>query len=465
MSDSFEEIADRLYHERLEPSEPDAELPVARAPVHVVYGGANLFKADTPQKFGAVALGAIETFAPNFVDFANAMWLKGADTLPRFANVVQNLEFELADDPDSARSKNPDAWFAWTVYNRVVEKLKTEPVEDFRIDFEDGYGIRQSEEEDAHAVSASTELAKASGDGRLAFCGFRIKSLQHETYARATRTLKIFLDNFLGHSNGAIPANFVVTLPKINSVAEVEVLVALLDGYESQNRLAPGSIGVEMMIETPFAVANAADLARAGRGRVTSAHFGAFDYTAAFGITADHQHLHHDACRFARQQMQLALAPLGLRLSDSVTTDMPVPVHRGPELSPRQESENRRIVHAAWRKHFNNVTRSLINGFYQSWDLHPAQLAARYGALYSFFLESADSQAARLRNFVGKATQALMTGNLFDDAASAQGLLNFFLRAASCGAMTTDEIKNKTGLSEEELRSASFAKIMEIRNR
>ena len=205
-------------------------------------------------------------------------------------------------------------------------------------------------------------------------------------------------------------------------------------------------------------------LVEAARSRNTSAHFGAFDYTASFGITATHQHLQHDACRFARAAMQVNLAPLGIRLSDSVTTEMPVPLFRGENLTEKQSVENRRAVHAAWRKHFNNVTHSLINGFYQSWDLHPAQLAARYAAVYAFFLESAETQAARLKNFIGKATRAMMTGNLFDDAASAQGLLNFFIRAVGCGAMTEAEVLQKTDLSPAELKSASFAKILELRN-
>jgi hypothetical protein len=207
------------------------------------------------------------------------------------------------------------------------------------------------------------------------------------------------------------------------------------------------------------------ELAEAGKNRINSAHFGAFDYTASFGITANHQHLGHDACRFARAAMQVNLAPLGIRLSDSVTTEMPVPVHRGENLSEKQKSENKRAVRQAWRKHFNNVTSSLINGFYQSWDLHPAQLGARYAAVYAFFLESADEQTARLKNFVGKATQAMLTGNQFDDTASAQGLLNFFIRAAGCGAMTEAEVLQKTDLSSEELKSASFIKIMSLRGK
>ncbi len=464
MSDPFEDIARRLFDEMLDT--PETERRASRQPVHVVYGGANLFSRATPQKFGSLALNSLAVYAPDFTELARAMWLRGADGLPRSEAAIRELEFEFADDPAKAAAKHPAASFAWNVHERVIGKLKTEPVEDFRIDFEDGYGIRTDEEEDNHAATAARELAALQfGDSPIAFCGFRVKSFQRETFARAVRTLRIFLDEFLKSSSNRIPANFVVTLPKINSVEEVAVLCELLDRYESDRGLEPASIGIEIMIETPFAVANAATIAEISDNRVKAAHFGAFDYTAAYGITADHQHLQHDACRFARQSMQLNLSPMDIRLADSVTIEMPVPIHRAESLSIIQIAENRAAVHDGWRRHFNNVTKSLINGFYQSWDLHPAQLVARYAALYAFFLESSDAQAARLRGFVGKATQAMMTGNLFDDAASAQGLLNFFLRAVRCGAMTAAEAIEKTGLSEDELRSASFVKIMDNRRR
>lgn len=434
-------------------------------PVHVVYGGAHLFKADTIDKLGRIALKSLETYAPNFVEFSDAMWLNGADRLPKYEELIQDLEFRLADNPRRVREDNYGAWFASEIYNRVIEKLRREAVEDFRIDFEDGYGIRADAEEDGHAISASGELAKAlseAGEFRISpFIGFRIKSFQAETYRRAARTLALFLGNLLEKTNNRLPENFVVTLPKITRTQEVEVLCELLGEIERRNQLPENSIKIEIMIETPQSVTILKELAEAGSGRLAAAHFGAFDYTASFGITATHQHLQHDACRFARQLMQINLAPLGIRLSDSVTTEMPVPAERGENLSEKQKAENERAVHAAWRKHFNNVTLSLINGFYQSWDLHPAQMVARYAAVYAFFLESADAASARLKNFIGKATQAMLTGNQFDDAASAEGLLNFFTRAVACGAMTEAEALEKTGLTSEEFASASFIKLME----
>ena len=462
---------EQIYRKLGDPrSASNSQSSTLRSPVHVVYGGANLFKSDTPIKLGKIALKSLETYAPNFAEFARAMWLRGADTLPVYDEPIADLEKRLTENAEAVKTENFEAWFAWTIYRRVIEKLEREPIEDFRIDYEDGYGFRRDAEEDAHAVSASAELAKIFLDQTITpFCGFRIKSLQPETQKRSVRTLDLFLTNLLENTGGKLPENFVVTLPKISRREEVEVLDELLTEFERQRNLENGAVKIEIMIETPQSIVNERGeialrgLVEAGKGRVNSAHFGAFDYTASFGISGVHQHLRHEACNFARQMMQIALAPVHIRLSDSVTTGIPVAVYKGDDLTKRQTQENFRVVHNGWRKHYNNVTYSLINGFYQSWDLHPAQLPARYAAVYAFFLESAAEQGKRLKSFIERAAQANLTGNVFDDAASAQGLLNFFARAASCGAMTEREITEATNLTIAELNSASFAAITENR--
>lgn len=444
--------------------------PAIRNPVHVVYGGAHLFTAATPQKLGAIALKSLRTYAPDFAEFGRAVWLRGADALPQFAEITADMEKRFQETGEKIKSENYDAWFSSEIYRRTIEKLTREPVEDFRIDFEDGYGIRGDREEDAHCFSASDELAASFLQGTITpFCGFRIKSLAPETRGRAVRTLDLFLTNLIEKCAGKLPENFVVTLPKITGREEVSVLDELLTEFEKRSGLENGAVKIEIMIETPQAIVGEtgaialAGLIEAANNRCESAHFGAYDYTASFGIAGIHQHLRHDACNFARQMMQIALSPLNIRLSDSVTTELPIPVLTGENLNHKQTAENKRAVQTAWRAHFNNVTNSLINGFYQSWDLHPAQLPARYAAIYAFFLESKDAQSQRLKGFVEKATQAALTGNQFDDQASAQGLLNFFGRALSCGAMTEAEVSEITDLSGEELRRASFARIMENR--
>jgi hypothetical protein len=197
-----------------------------------------------------------------------------------------------------------------------------------------------------------------------------------------------------------------------------------------------------------------------------AAHFGTYDYTASCNITASHQHMTHPACDFARHMMQVAFGGTGVWLSDGATNIMPVAPNRaaeGASLTDEQLEENRATVRRAWRLHYEHIRHSLTNAFYQGWDLHPAQLPTRYAAVYSFFLESLDAASERLRNFVEKAAKATLVGDVFDDAATGQGLLNYFLRAINCGAVTEQEALRLTSLTLAELRSGSFVRI--LRNR
>ena len=193
------------------------------------------------------------------------------------------------------------------------------------------------------------------------------------------------------------------------------------------------------------AVSIAANIAE-GNGRIVAAHFGTYDYTASLSITAAYQHMLHPVCDFAKQVMQVALAGTGIWLSDGATNIMPI--------------GSREVVHQAWRLHAQHVRHSLTTGFYQGWDLHPAQLPSRYATVYAFFIEGLDAASERLKNFVQKAAQATLVGDVFDDAATGQGLLNYFLRAMNCGAITEAEAVGMSGLTLDELRGRSFIRIL-----
>ncbi|HRJ88155.1 MAG TPA: aldolase/citrate lyase family protein [Pyrinomonadaceae bacterium] len=459
----------KLIVKRRKKDTPNVRL-ATRMPVHVVYGGADRFSASIASKLGSIALKTLETYASNFVEFANAFCLPGTESLPNFPEAVVRLDLQIAKDPSTARSSDHASWFAWTVYQKTVEKLKTEPVEDFRIDFEDGYGFRADDEEDADAFRTAKELAQTYIKGtNTYFSGLRVKSFAPETYSRSVRTLNIFLSTLLESTAGLIPPNFVVTLPKVSSHKDVRELHSHLTKVEKKANLPHGSIKLELMIETPAAIigpkGNFAlrDLVNAGKGRVIAAHFGAYDYTSSLGIAADFQGLRHEACVLARQLMLLTLSPMGIRLADSVTTQIPTTVHNGGRLSKSQTADNRRRIFEGWRTHFENVTYSMSNGFYQSWDLHPNQLPARYAAVYSFFLRTFDSQTARLRDFIDGASRAMLSGNTFDDAASAQGVLNFLRRGSDCGAFNDSDVASATGLTEGEFRGQTFQQIIEGR--
>ena len=444
-----------------------------RQPVHTVYGGAHLFKSDTARRLGALARRSLDQFAPDFLVFARAIGLPQADQLPESIDEANELISALENDLD-LRRQNKSAWLAHTIYRRVSDKLRREPVEDFRIDFEDGYGNRPDEEEDQHAVAAATEVAEGGRNGTLPpFIGIRIKPFNEELRARSFRTLNIFISTLVQATVGILPDNFVVTLPKITIPEQVSSLAALLGRLEKQFGLSEGSLKFEMMIETPQSIINHNGkinlpiLLAAADGRCVAAHFGTYDYTASCNITAAHQHMLHPACDFAKNMMQVSLAGTGVWLSDGATNIMPVAPHRfvegGEPLTAEQIDENRDVVHRAWKLHYDHVRHSLTNAFYQGWDLHPAQLPTRYGAVYSFFLESLEAASERLKNFVEKAAKATLVGDVFDDAATGQGLLNYFLRAINCGAITEDEALKLSGLSLDELRSASFVKILKSR--
>ena len=445
-----------------------------RQPVHTVYGGAHLFKSDSAKRLGSLAQRSLDQFAPDFLAFARAIDLPGSDRLPATLDEASELVEFLNNNPEQARKKNKGAWLAYTIYRRVADKLLREPVEDFRIDFEDGYGNRPDEEEDGHAVSAAAETADGSKKGTLPpFIGIRIKPFNEELRERSFRTLDIFVSSLVELNNGHLPNNFVVTLPKITIPEQVSTLAALLAQLEQQTGLAEGSLKFEMMIETTQSIINHRGeinlprLLAAAEGRCVAAHFGTYDYTAGCNITAAHQHMLHPACDFAKSMMQVSFAGTGIWLSDGATNIMPVAPHRfiegGAPLTQEQIEENREVVHRAWRLHYNHIQHSLTNGFYQGWDLHPAQLPTRYAAVYAFFLESLEAASERLKNFVEKAAKATLVGDVFDDAATGQGLLNYFLRAINCGAISEDEAVELSGLTLEELHSASFVKILKSR--
>jgi citrate lyase beta subunit len=425
-----------------------------RQPVHTVYGGAHLFKSDTPRRLGALALRSLDAFAPDADAFARALGLAGAET---------------QQQPGGAQTTA----LAHTIYERVREKLGREPVEDFRIDFEDGYGNRPDAEEDAHAESAAREVARGSESGTLSpFIGIRIKPFTEELRARSLRTLDIFVSTLAAEAGAGWPSNFVVTLPKITIPEQAAALAGVFDVLEAQLGLPAGTLKMELMIETTQSIINHDGrinlplLLAAARGRCTAAHFGTYDYTASCNITAAHQHMTHPSCDFAKHMMQVSFAGTGVWLSDGATNIMPVAPHRAQEgatLTSAQEDENRRTVHRAWRIHYGHVQHSLTGGFYQGWDLHPAQLPTRYAAVYAFFLQSLDAASERLRNFVEKAAKATLVGDVFDDAATGQGLLNYFLRAINCGAITEEEALQRSSLTLAELRSGSFVQILNRR--
>ena len=440
-----------------------------RQAIHTVYGGANLFKHNTARALSDIALRSLLQYAPDFITFGKAFQLRGYEALPSEESRKKDLIREL-DGLTGEEVKAHPAGFSCRIYKKVIAKLEKEGVEDFRIDFEDGYGNRADEEEDETAVTAAKEVAQGMKEKSLPpFIGIRIKPFTEELKERGLRTLDLFLTTLLTETGGKLPENFVVMLPKVTIPEQITAIVAFFEMIEEAFHLSPGSLQMEIMVETTQSIMDYSGtnplyrFILAGRGRCIATHFGTYDYTASNNITATYQEMDHPVCDFAHYMTKVALSHTGIWLSDGATNTMPIGPHRG-ELTPEQEAENRKVVHRAWLKGYNHIRHSLYKGLYQGWDLNPAQLPMRYTAVYAFFLESYDDAVIRLKTFVEKAARATLIGDTFDDAATGQGLLNYFLRALNSGAITEEEAL-ATGLTLEEIRTRSFIKILEGRRK
>ncbi|RKN65271.1 aldolase [Streptomyces klenkii] len=384
--------------------------PGTRQPVHTVYVPADVFAADTVRFWGDQALASLDEHAPDASSLAAVLGLSEGLAVP--------------------------------VYERVRGKLLREPVEDLRIDFEDGYGPRSDAEEDAAAGRAAGLVAAMCGGGGGAgsaappFVGIRMKCLEAAVRERGIRTLDIFLTGLM--EAGGLPAGLMLTLPKVSYAEQVAAMAELVGEFEKARGLEPGRIRFEIQIETTQAVLGAdgrATVARmidAGAGRVGSLHYGTFDYSASCGVGAAYQALDHPVADHAKAVMQVAAAGTGVRLSDGATNVLPVG-------SAAQ-------VHEAWRLHFGLVRRSLARAYYQGWDMHPGHLPTRYAAVYAFYREGLGSAAARLDAYVNRAG-----GDMLDEPATARALSGYLLRGMDCGAVDEGEVTALTGLGREGL--------------
>ncbi|HEV7727625.1 MAG TPA: aldolase [Modestobacter sp.] len=314
------------------------------------------------------------------------------------------------------------------VLPRVRAKLAAEPVEDLRVDAEDGY-LGGPDAEDGDVSRAAAVLAAETG--LPPSLGVRAKSLEGPTRRRGVRSL----DLFLGGLAGAGRERAIVTLPKVTDVEQVAAFLPVLDALEQAHGL---DLTLELQVETPQAVLGAdgtttlARMLHAGAGRVTGLHYGTYDYSASLGIAAAHQSSDHPAADAAKQAMQVAVAGTGARAVDGSTNVLPV--------------GDTAAVHAAWQLHARLVRRALERGFYQGWDLHPAQLVTRYVATYAFFRAALPAAAARLDGYVHK-----VAGGVLDEPATARALATVVLRGLDCGALDGGEVAAATGLDRTEL--------------
>ncbi|MFI5909203.1 DUF6986 family protein [Dactylosporangium sp. NPDC051541] len=357
-------------------------VPVARQPSHTVYVPASAFTAATVGE-----------------------WANEARALVR----------------DHGRPPFPD-----DIVEMVLAKLVTTPIEDLRVDFEDGYGRRPDAEEDAHATAAGTALRTDPPP----FFGLRCKSLEPALVLRAARTVDLFLTAL-----GPPPPGFVITFPKATSVASAEAAVLLCHQLEHAHGLADGTLQFELQVETPQAILGPdgrsplPEMIVAAQGRLTGLHYGTYDYSTALGVAPSYQSLEHPVADHAKSVMQVAVAGTGVDIADGSTN-----------VIPAGTSEE---VHRAWALHARLVRRSLERGIYQGWDLHPGHLVTRWGATFEFYRDGVDEAVRRLGHYLGRRVR----GHL-DEPATARAMARFLLRGLHCGALRPGDVRHPVDVLE-----------------
>lgn len=355
-------------------------------PVHTVYVPADRFATHTVAEWRAGAIAALDAHGP--------------------LSVLPGMPAGIED--------------------RVRDKLADEPIEDLRIDFEDGYGVRPNADEDAAARTAGTALGRMPAAPR--FVGVRMKSLEAPTRRRGLRTVELFLEALVAF--GSLPPGFRLTLPKVTSVAQIEAMVEICAALESAYALP--QLRFEIQIETPQAIlgsdgtALVARMLHAAEQRCAGLHHGTYDYSAALGVAAAFQSMEHPVADHAKAVMQVAAAGTGVPVCDGSTNVLPV--------------GSREQVRAAWALHARLVRRSLERGFYQGWDLHPAQLPTRFAATFAFYRDGMDAAAARLRAYRDRADSGIL-----DEPATARALTDYLQRGLDCGALDPAEVADATG--------------------
>jgi citrate lyase beta subunit len=387
----------------------------SRQPVHTVYVPADRFTPSFAADWGAEAMATVTGYGG-----------------------LERLGVLLGQDSGLAEAVAP----------RVEAKLAGEPIEDLRLDFEDGFGDRGDDAEDTAAVAAASGVAAAVAAGSAPpFIGIRFKCFEADTRARGLRTLDLFVSGLA--ATGELPEGLVLTLPKVTTVAQVQAMDFAVSRLEEVHSLPAGRLRFEVQVETPQLILGpegtspVAQLPHAVPGRISGLHYGTYDYSASLQISAEYQSMEHPVADFAKEVMQLAVAGTGIRLSDGSTNIIPV-------------GDN---VETAWQLHGRLVRRSLERGYYQGWDLHPAQLPSRFAATYAFYRQGLPAAAARLRNYVEHTE-----GGVMDEPATARALAAFVLRGVQCGAVGADEVQALAGVGIPQLTALAHPRLATASN-
>ena len=305
-----------------------------RQPVHTVYVPADRYHPDLPAQWGAAAAACVEARRDRGGLAAPPGWIDGSPPRSPLASCA---------------------------------KLAAEPIEDLRLDFEDGYGPRPDDEEDARRRGDGEPLADAAPPGPRRRCRPAVQVLRGaDPPPRATHPRPV--PRHPARRPAACPTGWSSRCPRSARSSQVAGHGRRSAGGSRRRRTPRRSLRFEIQVETPQLIIGAdgtRPVAAADPRRWRAGH--------------------RPALRHLRLQRLAAASPRPTRPCDHPAADFAKQVdaggrrrHRGaPVRRLHQRAAGRRPaqVHAAWRLHAGLVRRALERGFYQGWDLHPAPAA------------------------------------------------------------------------------------------
>ncbi|MGJ7540838.1 DUF6986 family protein [Brevibacterium luteolum] len=326
------------------------------------------------------------------------------------------------------------------LFRRVSARLREKPIDDLRVDFEDGYGQRSDETEDddvRRAATATAEMA-AQAAHRCPSFGIRPKSVDSPQPERGARTLLLWVETLL---DCGYPADTILfTAPKITSPTHVDIWRDLSAHIEDSFELNEGTVRFELQIETPQSVLAAdgcnamIELVKRSGGRCVALHYGTYDYSASLGIFPEFQSSDHPVGLFAKESMRLAAALYGIWVSDGSSNL--IPTSADPDANARAIS-----------RHVDLILDALGRGIVQGWDLHPTQLPTRYLANFAFYRTYFGSSAQRLSEYFSRSSGS----GVLDEPATARAMAGLITRGWEVGALSSEEIQQATSLTPPEL--------------
>jgi citrate lyase beta subunit len=403
-------------------------IQVTERRFHTFYGGAHLFKETTFSRMTQLGQQGFERF------FATPKALGDWYDLV-FHVPADNVKIEGALRQGSVGFSEADLTQLHTLLKACISR---QFLEDYRIDFEDGYGVHEPTEELAQAERSAKVLAQVLASApsleALPNVGIRLKPFSGGQAAHSVRLLGHFFETLQANVSLEKLPSFWVTLPKCRMAAEGVKLAQLLESLEVALGLASNTFGMELMFETlegiqalgnrDFVQHWLPEVADGCCQRPTALVLGTFDTCAEWGIASRNQGHQHPLMDYVRLQALGWGNQIGAQVVDSITRTVPQLSMDGEPLAV----------------HGRHVAHSLALGVSAGWDIHPLQVLARHAVRLAMVFSGLSAALERLERFLTARTHASRVGAGFDDLATVRGLVLQLEQAERLGLVSVQQI-------------------------